>query len=134
MGTNAKTSDVSAVSDTIDTDGTISATGVRAVRNYAKGAFIPTWVLLIIMGVAVEFLGRLFGYENNPTQVYQVWISLGTATLSGIIAVIGYFTFMGAKEKQSTLRRRNGVLLMVMGACMLATSFLFKSLMPLLFG
>ena len=96
--------------------------------------FIVAWVCLIILGIAVEFLGRLFGYENNPTPIFHVWMPQLTASLSVIVGVTGFFALQSATTRQSTLRRRNGALLIAMAAFMLASSFAFKPIIPLLFG
>jgi hypothetical protein len=89
--------------------------------------------LLILAGIAIEFLGRFFGFEGNPTQIILNWAPLGTTALSGILVVVGYFTFIGAKEKLSTLQRRNGIMLILTGALMLASSMIFKSVVSSLF-
>jgi hypothetical protein len=103
-------------------------------QDPVKGWFIPTWVVLVLAGLAIEFFGRFFGYENNPTGIWHVSIPQLAASLSVVTAIAGYFTFNGGKQKRSSLRMRNGALLMATGFLMLATSFLFKMVMPVIFG
>jgi uncharacterized membrane protein len=91
-------------------------------------------VLLILVGVALEFVGRFFGYENNPLESFHSWMAQAALTLAGLAVIVGYFTFLSGGKKHSTLLRRNGVLLIVTGAVMLASSFVFKMTMPLIFG
>jgi hypothetical protein len=96
--------------------------------------FIPTWVFLVLAGLAIEFFGRFFGYENNPTGIWHVAIPQLAASLSVVACIVGYFTFTGAKQKRASLRMRNGALLIATGFLMLTTSFIFKMLMPMIFG
>lgn len=103
-------------------------------QDSVKSWFVPAWVVLILVGLAIEFLGRFFGYENNPTGIWHVSIPQLTASLSVVAIIVGYFTFNGGKQRQSSLRMRNGVLLMITGFLMLATSFVFKMIMPMIFG
>jgi hypothetical protein len=101
--------------------------------DYSKGVFIPIWVLLILTGIVIEFMGRLIGLENSPLT-YHPWAPLGTTALSGILVVVGYFIFNSAKERQSTLRRRNGLMLIITGFLMLAASMILKPVVDTIFG
>lgn len=103
-------------------------------QDYLQGWFRPVWMILVGAGLAIEFFGRFFGYENNPTGIWHVAIPQLAASLSVVVIIIGYFTFNGAKQGRSSLRLRNSVLLMITGCLMLATSFIFKMLMPMIFG
>jgi hypothetical protein len=103
-------------------------------QELRNSGFIIAWVCLIILGIAVEFLGRLFGYENNPTPIFHVWLPQLTASLSVIVGVAGFFALQSGTTRQSTLRRRNGALLIAMAAFMLTSSFAFKPIIPLIFG
>jgi hypothetical protein len=99
-----------------------------------KSWFIPTWIALVLLGLAIEFFGRFFGYQNNPTGIWHVSIPQVAASLSVVAIIVGYFTFNGGKQRGSSLRMRNGALFMATGFLMLATSFIFKMIMPIIFG
>jgi hypothetical protein len=103
-------------------------------QDSVKSWFVPAWVVLILAGLAIEFFGRFFGYENNPTGIWHVAIPQLAASLSVVVVIIGYFTFIGGRQKRAPFRARNGALLLATGFIMMATSFIFKMVMPLIFG
>jgi hypothetical protein len=103
-------------------------------RDYGSPGFIAAWTGLIMLGLLVEFLGRFFGYADNPLSVFHPLIPAFTSISAAFIILAGYFTIMGKQAKQRTMTRRTGVLLVVLGASMLIGSFVFKQVVPLIFG
>jgi prepilin signal peptidase PulO-like enzyme (type II secretory pathway) len=106
----------------------------RNDQDYGGVGFIIAWTILIMLGMAVEFLGRFFGYVNNPLSIYYPLISAFTGIAAAFIILAGYFILIGTRAKQKAMVRRKGVLLIALGASMLVSFFVFKQVMPLIFG
>ncbi|MDR2109177.1 MAG: hypothetical protein LBP28_06945 [Coriobacteriales bacterium] len=103
-------------------------------QDAGSTGFIAAWTLLIMLGLAVEFFGRLLGYEGNPLAVHYPWAAMFAGMAAVVIVLAGYFTLAGKQAKQSTMSRRKGVLLLTLGAFMLAGFFIFKQVIPQIFG
>ncbi|MDR1185344.1 MAG: hypothetical protein LBK67_11195 [Coriobacteriales bacterium] len=103
-------------------------------KDYGSARFITLWTVLIMLGMALEFLGRLFGYADNPLAFYHPVIPALTGIVAAVVILSGYFTLTGKRAKQQTMTRRTGVLLIALGASMLIGFFLFKQMIPQIFG
>ncbi|MDR0347079.1 MAG: hypothetical protein LBH56_01720 [Coriobacteriales bacterium] len=103
-------------------------------RERGGAGFIITWTIVIMLGLAVEFLGRFFGYANNPLAMFHPVVPAFTGILAAIIVVSGCLMLTGKGAKQQSMTRRTSVLLIALGASMLLAFFLFKQVMPLIFG
>jgi hypothetical protein len=102
--------------------------------GYGGTGFIVAWTVLIMLGMAVEFLGRFFGYTDNPLAMYHPLIPAFTGILAAFIILAGYFTLISRQAKQRAMTRRTGVLLITLGISMLIGFFIFKQIIPLIFG
>ncbi|MDR2492387.1 MAG: hypothetical protein LBD25_02835 [Coriobacteriales bacterium] len=105
-----------------------------ATGTYGGSGYIVVWTLLIIAGMAFEFAGRFFGFEDNPSHFYHSWIPLLTGVASCMVIAAGYLVLTGRRAKSAPMRRRNGVLLLVLGGFMLLSFFAFKEVVLRLFG
>jgi hypothetical protein len=103
-------------------------------RSYGSAGFIALWTALIMLGMVVEFLGRFFGYVNNPLAIFHPLIPALTGIVAALVILAGYFTLTGKRAKHEVMARRTGVLLIVLGASMLVCFFIFKQVIPLVFG
>jgi hypothetical protein len=103
-------------------------------RDYGNAGFIASWTILIMLGLVFEFFGRLIGYVDNPLSFFHPGISAFAGIAAAIIILAGYLTLTNARAKQKTMIRRKGVLLIVLGAFMLVGFFIFKQVIPLVFG
>jgi hypothetical protein len=109
-------------------------TGCDKDASYGGTGFIVVWTLLIMLGMVVEFLGRFFGYVGNPLAVFHPLVSAFTGIMAALIILAGYFTLMSQQAKRRAMTRRTGVLLITQGASMLISFFIFKQVIPLIFG
>jgi vacuolar-type H+-ATPase subunit I/STV1 len=96
--------------------------------------FVAFWTLAILLGLALVFAGRFFGYANNQAHVVLPQLPLFTGILSVIIILLGYSVFARGSSTQRTMGRRTGTEMMAMGAFMLAGHFVFKMAMPYICG
>ncbi|MDR1082307.1 MAG: hypothetical protein LBL27_00345 [Coriobacteriales bacterium] len=103
-------------------------------QDYGNTGFIVSWTILIMFGLIFEFFGRLVGYANNPLSFFHPGISAFSGIVAAIIILAGYLTLTSARAKQRTMTRRKGVLLIALGAFMLVGFFIFKQVIPLVFG
>ncbi|MDR3053552.1 MAG: hypothetical protein LBU48_06805 [Coriobacteriales bacterium] len=106
----------------------------KDVPTAAPAWLAPLWIVLIVVAVSVEFCGRLFGLEGNPTGIHHTWAPILTSCLSVLMLLFGYFTALHGRQKHLSLRLRNGALIFTTGLLMLATSFIFRMAIPLIFG
>jgi hypothetical protein len=103
-------------------------------QNYGSAGYIAWWTILIMLGMAVEFLGRLFGYADNPLAVFHPLIPAFTGIAAALIILAGCFGLMNKRAKHDVMAKRTGVLLIVLGASMLISFFIFRQVIPLIFG
>jgi hypothetical protein len=96
--------------------------------------FIVLWTVLIMLGLAAEFLGRFFGYKDNPLAIFFPIVSAFGGIMAALIVLAGVMTLMGKRAQQQTMSRRTGVLLITLGGVMLVGFFIFKQTIPLIFG
>jgi predicted small integral membrane protein len=103
-------------------------------RAIGDARFITLWTVLIMLGLAAEFIGRFFGYEDNPLAIYHPIISALGGIVAAFIILAGVMTLMGKNAQQQTMSRRRSVLLITLGGAMLIGFFIFKQAIPLIFG
>ncbi|MDR1014819.1 MAG: hypothetical protein LBL86_07575 [Coriobacteriales bacterium] len=96
--------------------------------------FVALWTALIMAGMALEFLARLLGHAGNPTGMFHPLIPASTGILAALVVLSGVFLLTGEKGRREGRIRRRGVLLVALGAVMLASFFVFKQAIPLIFG
>jgi uncharacterized membrane protein len=106
----------------------------RDDAEYGSTGFIVAWTALIIFGLIVEFFGRFFGYANNPLATFHPVISAFAGILAALIILAGCLILMSGRAKQSSLTRRRSILLITMGGIMLVGFFIFKQVIPFIFG
>jgi heme A synthase len=103
-------------------------------RVYGSTGFICLWTVLIMLGLALELAGRLFGYEDNPLVIFHPLIPAFTGIVAALIILGGYFTLTSKRARSTAMTRRAGVLLITLGGSMLVGFFIFKRAIPLIFG
>ncbi|MDR2197597.1 MAG: hypothetical protein LBO07_06525 [Coriobacteriales bacterium] len=111
-----------------------SANAAREHTGTGSVAYIALWTTLIMLGLVVEFLGRFFGYAGNPLAIFHPLIPALTGISAAFVVLAGYFTLVGKRAKRSVMTKRTGVLLVMLGAFMLAGFFVFRQVIPLVFG
>jgi hypothetical protein len=96
--------------------------------------FVGLWTTLVMTGLTFEFLGRFFGYVGNPSPLYHPVVS----ALVGIVAILlilsGVFVFDKGRKTRRDMTRRKGLMLLVLGGAMLVGFFVFKQVVPRIFG
>jgi hypothetical protein len=102
--------------------------------EYGGTGFIVAWTVLIMFGLAFEFLGRFFGYADNPLAIFYPVISAFAGIVAALIILVGCLVLTGARAKQSSMTRRTSILLITLGSTMLVGFFVFKQIIPLIFG
>jgi hypothetical protein len=103
-------------------------------RTIGDTGFIIRWTILIMLGLVAEFLGRFFGYADNPLEIFFPIVSAFGGIMAALIVLTGVMTLMGNRAQQQTMSRRTGVLLITLGGVMLVGFFIFKQTIPLIFG
>jgi glucose uptake protein GlcU len=102
--------------------------------DYGSTRFIVAWTVLIMFGLGFEFLGRLFGYANNPLSFYLPILSVFAGIVAIVVILSGIFVLARGREKHHTMTIRKGVMLFVLGGAMLVGFFVFKLIVPRIFG
>ena len=102
-------------------------------QHYGNARYINTWTILVLSGLVIEFIARFLGYETNPLNFYHPLIPAFTGISAALLVLAGYFMLMSEKAKQSSMYRRNGVMVVITGLLMLGGFFLFKEIVPLIF-
>lgn len=95
---------------------------------------VPLWVGLICLGFVIELLGRLVGSQDNPLGIWHEWAPLASTILAALVVLLGLYQIVIARERRDTLRNRHGVLITLVGASMLASSYICKTIVPILIG
>ena len=95
---------------------------------------ISLWVGLICLGFVIELLGRIIGGQYNPLGIWHEWAPLASTILAALIVLFGIYQIVVARERRETLRNRRGFLIALLGASMLASSYICKTIVPILFG
>ena len=108
--------------------------GAKVNQEYAGTGFIVTWVAVIMLALVLVFLGRLLGYEEGPLPFHSPLLALLTATLSIVCLLMGGVTYLRGKASRNALAKRNGTMLCVLALCALMGFFVFKLVIPLIFG
>jgi hypothetical protein len=106
----------------------------KSSENYGNTRLVITGTIIVMMGLVVEFLGRFFGYANNPLSAYHPIV----AALAGIAAMVvvlgGVFTLGSGRATRDAMTQRKGMFLLVLGSAMIIGFFLFKQVIPHVFG
>jgi len=102
-------------------------------QQYGNARYIRTWTILVLSGLAIEFVARFLGYDANPLNFYHPLIPAFTGISAALLVLAGYFMLMSEKSKQSSIYRRNGVMVVITGLLMLGGFFMFKEIVPLIF-
>jgi Sec-independent protein secretion pathway component TatC len=95
---------------------------------------LPVWVALFVVGIAFAGAGRFFGWRENPSSIWHEWAPLATVVLAGFVCLFGYLRFAKGSESENSAKRWTGLIICALGLTMIGTSFLFKYVIPLLFG
>ena len=103
-------------------------------NNYGDSRYIVTWTVVFALGLTLEFFARFLGYADNPLAFYHPLIPAFTGISAALLILVGYFVLMAEKAKKNSMARRNGVMIIVLGTLMLASFFIFKQIMPMIFG
>lgn len=112
----------------------ITETQQNAQGQKGSPQYIVIWTVILILGMTLEFIARVFGYDQNPFGYFHPLIPAFTGILAALIILTGYFMLVSKKAKLDSLVKRNGVLCVILGIMMLACFFIFKEAIPNLFG
>jgi len=102
-------------------------------QQYGNSRYIVVWTVVIMLGLALQFFARVLGYEDNPLNFYHPLVPAFTGVSSAVLVLVGYFILMNEKAKKSSMTRRNGVLIVILGLSMLGAFFICKEIIPLIF-
>ena len=102
--------------------------------EFAGTGFIVKWTALVMLGLVLAFMGRVLGYEGSPLFVHTILLALFVGTASIVSLLAGGFYFMKGTYQHRPIIKRNGIMLMVLAVFMLGGFFLFKNVVPLVFG
>ena len=103
-------------------------------KKYGDTRYIAIWTTVFVLGLVLEFFARLLGYADNPLNFYHPLIPAFTGVSAALLVLAGYFVLADEKTKGSSMAKRNGVLIVILGILMLAAFFIFKEIIPLIFG
>lgn len=103
-------------------------------QTVGDSAYIAKWTLLIMGGIILEFIGRFIGYDNNPLGIFFPVVAATTVIASVVIAIFGLYTIWQGSVNKNTMARRTGSMMIIMGLIMLICFFIFKQIIPVIFG
>jgi uncharacterized membrane protein YidH (DUF202 family) len=89
---------------------------------------------LLSAGFAIEFIGRFFGFRENPSGIWLEVLPLFATTGAAVIIIFGVFRWMSAWSTHNLKAFRLAMLTILIGASMLICSMLSKSIVPQIFG
>ena len=92
------------------------------------------WLGLLSLGLALEFVGRIFGFRENPFGVWLEILPLFATTGSAVIIIYGAFQLMSAWSARDLAVFRRGLLIILVGGSMLVSSMFSKSIVAQIFG
>jgi hypothetical protein len=102
--------------------------------EYGSTGFIIKWTLLVMGGLCVEFVGRFFGYVDNPLSLYHPVVSALVGILAIAVVLAGLFALRKGQMTNQAMTKRTGVMMFVCGGTMLIGFFLFRFIIPQIFG
>ncbi|MDR2715243.1 MAG: hypothetical protein LBB46_00655 [Coriobacteriaceae bacterium] len=108
------------------------AAGPAAAEKAGRG-FVVKWTLLVCAGLACALAGRILGYADGPfylTYLFAVAVAISSVSL----IVVGGFVFERGLRRRAAWQKRRGAMIIVLGLCMLAGHFIFRTAVPLIFG
>jgi len=91
------------------------------------------WLLLIAIGFALEFAGRLLGLRGNPTGIWLEVAPLFTTIIAASLIVFAVLRVMQAYSEKNLQAFRLSLLLCMLGTSMLVFSFISKSIVASVF-
>jgi H+/Cl- antiporter ClcA len=95
---------------------------------------VSVWVILFVAGIVVAGMGRFFGWRENPSHIWHEWAPLATVVLAVFICIFGYSRFAKGNENRDFAKKWTGVILIILGLTIIGTSFLFRFIVPSVFG
>jgi len=103
-------------------------------REYEGIGFIVKWLLAVMGVIVVVFLARMIDYEENPLGFHTQIVALACGISALFCLLGGYFRYNTGRAKGQAVVKRKGVMYVVFGLVILATFFIFHSIMPKIFG
>jgi uncharacterized membrane protein len=104
------------------------------VKDYGSTKFVVAWTVLVMLGLGFEFIGRVLGYDNNPFAFYSPVIALFAGAVAIVVTLSGFFALAKGQAKRHAMTMRKGVMLLILGVAMLVGFFVFKMIVPRIFG
>ena len=92
------------------------------------------WLVLIGLGLALEFIGRFFGFQQNPLGIWLDLAPLLTTIIAATLIIYGVFQLMRDWAAKNLGGFRVALLTMLLGSSMLVASMISKSIVRLMFG
>jgi H+/Cl- antiporter ClcA len=87
---------------------------------------VPGWIGVFALGGILQGVGRFFAWRDNPTHIWHEWAPLAGSVLAIFVALYGYFFFMKGKDQQDDVKKRTGIVIILLGFFMIAVSFLLR--------
>jgi hypothetical protein len=104
------------------------------IKETESKSLIGLWTCLIILGLLVEFFGRLLGNPINPFSVHIPAASFFVALLAVVLILVGAINFRTGRKLQISSKLRNGLMMIFMGALMMLGFYAFRFAVPYIFG
>jgi uncharacterized membrane protein len=98
------------------------------------GLPVWVWVVLFVIGIIFEGVGRFFGWRENPAHIWHEWAPLATVVAAVFVCIFGYFYFAKGQEAQLATKKWTGIVIIFLGLTMIGTSFLLRYIVPAVFG
>ena len=105
----------------------------KSNQEYAGAGFVARWTIFVVCALALAFFGRVLGYDNNHLPLTTPLLAMFTAIAAAISIFAGLFIFLQGNTQRRALKKRNGIMFIVLGAFTLMGFFLFHGLVPLFF-
>ena len=101
-------------------------------QQYGSTGFVAKWTILIMCGLLFVFLARIIDHQGNPFNFFTPAVALLGGITSVILIVIGYFIFTRGCAIPHAMTKRNGIMTIVLGVCMLVGHFVFNMVVSLI--
>jgi cytochrome bd-type quinol oxidase subunit 2 len=113
------------------TEDVIKDTDTNATQTTQDRPFgnVMRWIIIFMAAIALEFFGRTLSEMIDWRAPAQF-----ATSLSIIVGLAGYFVFMRGKKEESQSKQFTGKALLILAIVMVATSEMFKQIVPLIFG
>jgi hypothetical protein len=99
-------------------------------QNRKTALSTPAWIALFAAGIALQGVGRFFGWRDNPSLIWHEWAPLATVLVALCISLFGFSRLMGAKDNDP-VRRRTSIVICALGISMIVASLILRYAMSI---